>query len=111
MTRRVLITVMRAEMTDDGFQSRRGSFAPAFQTYAERRDVSDGERMEAGKVDMKITTRFVAAWTARNKAISGEDILRIGSGAGAQHFAVTGVKMIGHRDRVEITCHDRTAPQ
>lgn len=108
--RNTLITFLRAPRVDSGLRSEAGAFTPLHQTWAEKTDVSDAERIAAAQVTAELSARFVVKWTQANRGVTAADMIQIGTGAGARYFAITGVKEIGFRDQLEFSTQERAEP-
>ena len=70
---------------------------------AEKRDVSDGERMRAHEVQAHITTRFRVRWSAFTANISPRDRL-VCEGL---TYDISGIKELDRRRTLEITAAAR----
>ena len=105
-----MLTFMRSENVDTVLRSERGPFAAVHQTWGEKTDVSDGERILAAQVSATVTARFIVRYTASNAGVTPADLIRIGEGAAVVYYAITGIKDVGFRDRLEFTAHTRDSP-
>ena len=72
-------------------------------TPAEKRDVSDAERMRANEIQAHITTRFRVRWSAFTAGLTPKDRL-ICEGL---VYDISGIKEIGRREFLEITAGAR----
>lgn len=70
---------------------------------AEKRDVSDAERMRASEVQAHITTRFQVRWSGFTAGITPKDRL-ICEG---RTYEISGIKELGRRRMLEITAAAR----
>ena len=70
---------------------------------AEKRDVSDAERMRAGEIQAHITTRFRVRWSAFSAGLTPKDRL-ICEGL---VYDISGIKELGRRRTLEITAAAR----
>ena len=71
----------------------------AQKEWAEKRDVSDGERWSAGEVAAQVTTRFVVLSNTNTRAITPKDRITLDGVT----YEIFGIKEIGRRRRLEIT--------
>lgn len=86
-------------LVDDGVQARE-AFAPhGGPVWASRRDISDGERWQAGQVNADVTTRFVLRGSPFACAITPRDRLE----CRGVMYEIMGIKIIGRREWVELT--------
>lgn len=99
------IQFRRATLTDDGYTSAAETWADhGSPVWAQKTDVSDGEKWRAGEVQAGITTRFLVRWSAFSAAITPKDRLAC---AGVT-YDIVGIKEgAGRRDWVEITAAAR----
>lgn len=94
------VTFLRAQMIDDGLQTRPGPFAPIGEAvWASKTPVSDGERFRADTVMQDMTDRFVVRWSSFTTSIRGSDRLE----CEGVIYGIGGRKEIGRRDFIEIT--------
>lgn len=97
------IQFLRAALTDDGF-GQVEAFAPHGQPVpAERKDVSDGERLRAAEVQAHITTRFRVRWSAFTAGITPKDRLT----TEGRTYDISGIKELNRRRTLEITAAAR----
>ena len=96
------VTVLRVSLSDDGFQKVE-AFAPVgHPIWAERRDVSDAERLRSGSVAAEISTRFRLRRSALADSITAADRLQV---AGVVWSIIGPPKLSGEDDRMlEISC-------
>lgn len=74
------------------------------KVWAKKRDVSDAERHRAEEIGATITTRFLLRWSTRSAAIvTTDDLVCEG-----RRYEIEGVKEIGRREEIELTCAART---
>lgn len=101
------LTLLRVQMVDDGFQKVE-SFVPfGHPMFAERRDVSDAERLRSGSVAAEIATRFRLRRSTLADQITAADRLEV---AGVIWAIIGPPKLTGDDDRMlEISCV-RAAP-
>ena len=91
----------RAVLVDDGFQTVEEWHDHGEPVWAAKRDVSDAERWNAGRVQATITTRFTIRWSEFSADLSPTDRL-ICEG---REYEITGVKETAERRRMlELSC-------
>lgn len=95
------VQFQRAPVLDDGLAERLGDFADfGAPVWADKSDLSDGERWRAGAVMSSATTRFTVRFSAFVAGITAKDCL-ICDGV---TYRITGLKSGSGRARlVEIT--------
>ena len=96
------IQIRRATQTPDGyggFENEWNDFGPAL--FARRRDVSDAERVMAGRWDNLLVTRFIVRASAFARSIERHDEI-VHEGI---RFRIDGIKEVpdGRRAFIEIT--------
>lgn len=95
---------LRGAASDDGMSAAVLSFANhGAPVWGSRRDVSDGERWQAGAMQAQVTARFVVRWSAFAAAITPKDRVR----CEGDTYEIAGIKVIGRREFVEITASAR----
>lgn len=102
------VQVRRATVSDNGFNSSRNWSAadPAADNFgtpvwAQKTDLSDGERWRAGEVAAHITTRFVVRHSSFTVSIASTDRIVCEGDV----YEITGIKEgEGRRQWLEITC-------
>lgn len=99
------VQFQRAPETAGAFGAVEGVFANhGSPVWAQRKDVSDGERIRAGLVEAHLMTRFVVRWSALTAGITAKDRL-VCDGV---TFNITGIKEpIGRRQWLEISATAR----
>lgn len=98
------IQFRRATLTDDGFGLVEAWSDHGEPVWAEKKDVSDGERWRAGEVQASITTRFTVRWSSFTADLTPKDRLVC---EGVEHD-ITGIKEFGaRRTYLEITAAAR----
>lgn len=97
------LTILRAALEDDGFQTVPGDYATVSTIAASREDISDGERGRATGVSATATTRFHVRYSATSAAMTPKD--RVSEGG--QIFDIVGIKQLGRRVGFEITASRR----
>lgn len=96
------IQVLRAELIDDGYQTRPGPFEPLGTPIpGSRRDVADAERFAAGTIMATLTSRFIVRHTTFSAQIKPSDRLSVDG----SEWGIVGIKQIPHPRRfwLEIT--------
>lgn len=96
------IAVHRATYTKDALNADIETWVHQGSIFAERLDVSDGERVRAAEVGATLTTRFRVLRTRFTSAVTPRDRIVIG----AQVFDISGIKELG-RAGYEITAAAR----
>lgn len=96
----------RASMVDDGFGQTEVWADHGSPVWAEKRDVSDGERWRADEVAASVTSRFIVRFSTFADGITPKDRL-ICEGL---EYNITGVKEPPgtRRQWIELTCAART---
>jgi SPP1 family predicted phage head-tail adaptor len=86
------------------------TFAVLTTVWAEKHDISDGEKLRAQEVGSSITTRFRIRWSEALSAMTPKWRVRLKGRTTAQDrdFEVTGLKEINRREGLEITATART---
>lgn len=99
------IQFLRKTAVDDGFTSDSGVFEDhGSPIWAQKRDISDGERYRASEVAAHVTTRFVVRWSTFAVAITPADRLT----CEGLEYEITGIKEgTGRRQWIEITAAAR----
>lgn len=96
-----LVQFLRASVEDDGYQSKPGPYVPyGGKVWAAKRDVSDSEKFAAGTLTAGITTRFQVRYSGHTASLTEADRLR----CGGHTYAIVGIKELGRREGLEITC-------
>lgn len=101
------VQFQRAPETAGAFGPVEGVFANhGSPVWAQRKDVSDGERARAGIVEAHLMTRFVVRWSAFTAGITAKDLL-VCDGV---TFNINGIKEpTGRRQWIEISATARMA--
>ncbi|MCB1516124.1 MAG: head-tail adaptor protein [Hyphomicrobiaceae bacterium] len=93
------LTIVRASGSQNGYGELDRTWSTLTTIWAERRDVSDGERIAMGEQTAALVSRFrvrstgvTRTITARDRAICGGDT-----------FEITGIKEVGRNAFLEIT--------
>lgn len=98
------VQFQRATRTDDGFRDERVFAAHGDPVWAERQDISDGERWRAGEVAATVTTRFRVRHSAFTADLTPADRL-VSDG---RTYDIVGIKEgPGRRRSLELTCAAR----
>jgi SPP1 family predicted phage head-tail adaptor len=105
MNRNWLVTLERASVTQDpGSGENVETWATlAADVFAEKHDVSDGERVAAAEVSATITTRFQISWADEYSDLNPTDRLV----CDGRTYDIWAVKEIGYREDLEITASAR----
>lgn len=93
------IQFRRATLSDDGFGSVEVWADYGDAVWAEKTDVSDGERFRNGITDAGLSSRFVIRSSEFSRGLSPNDRLT----CDGREYAVIGIKEVGRRDALEIT--------
>ena len=94
------ITIERYTGEDrDSFNNPVKNWAPLATVWAEKNDVSDGERVAAQEAGAEITTRFRILWSPDVASVDPKCRIVLDG----RVYDVTGVKEIGTRVGLEIT--------
>ena len=97
------VTFLRAEMIDDGYQTRQGPFVtygPA--VWAARRYISDRERYAANTVGVDAVARFTVRYSQFTAGLTHSDRLE----CEGRIYGITGIKEVGRREWIEITASE-----
>jgi head-tail adaptor len=101
-----LVQFQRAALVDDGFSSVETWANHGAAVWAEKRDVSDGERARAGIVEAQLMTRFKLRYSAFTAGLTPADRL-VCEGV---TYNITGIKEAeGRREWLEISCTARAS--
>ena len=100
-----LIQFRRAAVTTDGFGQAETWGNHGRPVFAQKADVSDGERWRAGEVAAHITTRFTVRYSDFTAGVTPNDRIVAEDG---REFDISGIKEIGaRRTFLEITASAR----
>lgn len=95
------VSFLRSTLIDDGYQQIEGPFIPhGGVVWAAKMPVSDSEKFRNGVVDVTVTTRFQVRWSSFMAGITREDRL-VCEGV---EYGIAGIKEIGRREGIEISC-------
>lgn len=98
-----IIQFLRADMVDDGYQSRPGAYVPhGEKVWAALRYVSDRERYAAGTVGVDAVARVTVRYSSFTAGITHSDRLL----CEGRVFGVVGIKETGRRQWIEITASE-----
>ncbi|WP_311270495.1 head-tail adaptor protein [Sphingobium sp. WCS2017Hpa-17] len=99
------VSIWRSATVDDGIAAVDGEPAEVGKRWAEKIDVSDGEKLRAQQMGQELSTRFAMAGDSLSRTITASDIIKC---EGATYYVV-GTKAVGNRrnEEVEITCSSR----
>ena len=102
LDRRVI--VLRHQGTPDGYGGVSGDWIEHGEPVpAARRDVSDGERMQAGRLTGELLTRFTVRSSSFTRSITRADRLE----CDGIEWEIVGIKELGRRQWLEITAEAR----
>lgn len=94
------VAILRTAKIDDGTATVDGPPTVIGWRWAQKTDVSDGERVRAGQQGQDITTRFVVRWDALTATITAKDYIALDG----LLYEVTGAKEVeSRREAIEIT--------
>jgi SPP1 family predicted phage head-tail adaptor len=94
------IQFLRATASDDGIAQDETFSNHGSRVWAQKKEISDGERWRAGEVAAHITARFVVRWSRFTAGITPKDCLV----CEGRNYDITGIKEIeGRRQWLEIT--------
>lgn len=101
-----LIQFQRATLTDDGYGMSQSWADHGTPVWADKNDISDGERWRAGEVQAHVTTRFKVRYSSFTADISPADRLECGGTV----YNIHGIKEPAgtRRQWVEITATARS---
>lgn len=94
-----LVTIQRYGVASDEWNQPVEGWSDLCQVYAEKLDISDGERVRAAQVGSTVTTRFRTLWSEQIADLNPKDRLFLDG----RYFEIIGVKEIGRRAGIEIT--------
>lgn len=97
------VQILRAAISDDGLQQVETFAAHGAPVWASRRDVSDGERWQAGQVNADITTRFLLRGSGFSRDLTAKDRMT----CNGVTYDIAGLKVIGRGEWVEVTARAR----
>jgi SPP1 family predicted phage head-tail adaptor len=104
LDRRLTIERLTGITQDPGTNEEIGTWSPLMTVHARKRDVSDGERMEAAEVQAQITTRFKVRWSRKMSGVTPKDRCRCEGVV----YDIVGIKDVdGRRVAREITANAR----
>lgn len=94
------IQFRRATLSDDGMAQVETWTDHGSPVWAQKKEVSDGERWRAGEVAAHVTARFVVRWSSFSSDLSPKDRLV----CEGREYDITGIKEgEGRRQWLEIT--------
>lgn len=93
----------RATMAHDGLASVETWANYGSAQWAEKTDISDGEKWRAGSVGASVTTRFRVRWSTVMSELTPKDRLV----CDGRDYDIVGIKEIGRRNSLEITAAAR----
>ncbi|HWJ88516.1 MAG TPA: phage head closure protein [Pelagibacterium sp.] len=98
------IALERYGVTRDEWNNPIEGWAELAKVWAEKRDVSDTERLRGAEVGSTLTTRFVIRWNKKVTDLNTKDRLT----CDGLIYGVVGVKELGRREYIEITAAARS---
>lgn len=104
------VTLERYGVTYDEFNQPTEDWAELGKRKAQKKDVSDGEKLRAAQVGASVTTRFLLRWDSLTSTITAADRLTYD---GVQ-YQISGTKELGRREGIEITAarpNDNLVPE
>lgn len=93
------ISFERFALVDDGFQQVETWAAHGSAVWASKKDVSDGEKTQAGSVSAILTSRFEVRSSTFTRDLTAKDRITYRG----ENFDIFGIKEIGRSNRLEIT--------
>lgn len=94
------VQFLRAEVVDDGFQTRQGDYRPhGPRCWAAKSEISDAEKFSAGSVVPSLQARFRLPWSSFAAGIAHTDRIS----CEGRVYAIVGIKEIGRRAALEFT--------
>lgn len=98
------VQFLRATEVDDGFSSVEQFVPYGDPVWAEKRDVSDSERIRSAEVAAQISSRFTVQWSGPTSTITAKDRIL----CDGLEFNIVGVRETGGRRRfLEISANAR----
>lgn len=98
------LTLSQRSVTVNSMNEPVESWATLATVWAEREDLSDGEKVRAQQVGSEITTRFRIRWSSVWSSLNPKDRCTCES----REYEITGLKELGRREGIEITATART---
>lgn len=98
-----LITIERKTVTQNDLGEEVETWTAMAQAWAEKRDVSDAERLNAAEVGATISTRFRLLWSDAYDDVTPLDRINYDG----KRWDIMAVKEIGTREGIEITAFAR----
>ena len=96
--------IQTATTTKDAFGEPIETWVDAFDVWAQRVPLRDGERWDAGEIAASVTDRFTVRWSTKMAAVTPRDRLC----HEGRVFEITGIKETrGRRRFIEITASAR----
>ena len=97
------IRIERYAVTKSSSGAEVKTWAAVATVWAEKLDLSDGERVAAAEVSAEITTRFRILYSSTVASVNAKDRIVLGDFT----YDILGVKEIGTREGLEITAAAR----
>ena len=94
-----LVTIRRLALTYNDDNEPMTEWSDLAQVWAEKRDISDGEKVRAAQVGATMTARFRMLWSEQISDVNPKDRIALDG----REYDIVGVKEIGRRDGLEIT--------
>ena len=92
------VTLRRKTLANTGLGMTE-AWADLATIWAGRKDVSDGEKAAAGKLQSTVVARFIVRSSSLTRTLTPKDELI----EGGRTFRISGIKELGRRDFLEIT--------
>lgn len=97
------VSFWRTPTVDDGYSQVPGTPVRLGDAWAEKRDLSDAERIRSGAVAAEITARFRVCWSQLASGLKASDTLR----CEGRVYEIVGIKEQGTREFLEISARAR----
>lgn len=97
------ITLLRKSVTTGDFNDEVVTWSPIATVWAEKKDISDRERLQARETTAEITTRFRIRWSQVVRYVDPEHRIEYDG----RTYEIFSVKEVGRRDGLEITAMAR----
>jgi SPP1 family predicted phage head-tail adaptor len=98
-----LITFRRLGRTFDAYNRPVEGWTDLVQAWAEKADISDGERMQAAQIGATVTARFRTPYAPVYASIDAKDRIVLDG----REYDIKGIKEIGTREGLEFTAAAR----
>ncbi len=97
------IDLLRSTISYDAFNSPIETWTTLATVWASRRDISDGERFQAGQMNASRMTRFQIRWSNLVKTLSPKDRLQFEGVV----YDIMATKELNRHEGIEITASSR----